>query len=36
LLVGCLKAFDQIADAHGIGFAMAVTRNWIGASGGLN
>src|SRR6266566_289360 len=33
---GCLKAFDQVADAQRVGFAMAVTGDRIGASARLN
>jgi hypothetical protein len=33
LAPGYLKAFYQIADAHRVGFAMAMTRDRIGASG---
>ena len=36
LVPGCLKAFDQVANAQRVGFAMAVTGDRIRASGGLN
>src|ERR1019366_10265268 len=36
LAPACLKAFDQVADAQRVGFAMAVTGDQIGASGRLN
>src|SRR5713101_5569275 len=36
LAVACLKAFDQVADAQRVGFAMAVTGDRIGASGRFN
>src|ERR1035437_5803086 len=36
LAPGRLKAFHQIADAHRVAFAMAVTGNRIRASGRLN
>src|ERR1035437_6140528 len=36
LAPGRLKAFHQIADAHPVPFAIAVTGDWIRASGRLN
>src|SRR5580704_16800789 len=36
LAPGRLKTFNQVADAQRICFTMAVARNWIGTSAGLN